>query len=298
MAGLQAFLAFVETVKRGSFAAAARSLGLSASTVAKSVARLEADLGLRLFHRSTRQVVLTTEGEELYQRCSRIADEIEALHDEAAGARARPSGTLRLSAPVVLGRQRVVPALAELRRRHPQLGVELELADRQVDVLADRLDGALRVGPLADSALAARRVGEHHIVTVAAPAYLARRGTPGTPEELAPHDCLLFRSPSSGRTRPWAFAGGVTATLGDAATLAINDGEALVAAACAGMGLAQVPDYMVAEAIARGALVEVLADRRPPPLPISLVYPSARQPPPRLRAFIELLCGPMAPVVN
>lgn len=290
MAGLQTYLAFTETVRHGSFAEAARRLGLSASAVAKSVARLEEDLGVRLFQRTTRQVSLTSEGQTLYERVCRIADEIEALHDEASGARAEPTGTLRLNAPVVLGRMLILPALAALRRRHPALAMEVELSDRQVDIVGERVDAALRIGPLADSTLSARRIGQHQIVVIAAPHYLEQHGQPATPADLAGHACLRFRMPSSGRVRPWDFiVDGSLLELNPPSAVTINDGEALVAAVAEGVGLAQVPDYMTTRAIEAGRVVEVLAAFRPPPLPISLVYPSARRITPRLRALMEAL---------
>lgn len=290
MAGLQTYLAFAETVRHGSFAEAARTLGLSASAVAKSVARLEEDLGVRLFQRTTRQVSLTSEGQALYERVCRIADEIEALHDEASGARAEPTGTLRLNAPVVLGRMLIPPALAALRRRHPALAMEVELSDRQVDIVGERVDAALRIGPLADSTLSARRIGQHQIVVIAAPHYLEQHGQPATPADLAGHACLRFRMPSSGRVRPWDFiVDGSLLELNPPSAVTINDGEALVAAVAEGVGLAQVPDYMTTRAIEAGRVVEVLAAFRPPPLPISLVYPSARRITPRLRALMEAL---------
>ena len=157
MAGLQAFLAFTETAKHGGFAGAAREMGLSASAVAKSVGRLEEDLGLRLFHRTTRQVTLTSEGHELYARCRRIVGEIEALRDEAAGARSEPTGTLRLSAPVVLGRLFVVPALAALTQRYPRLALDIAFSDRYADLIKEGLDAVVRVGHLPDSSLVARQ---------------------------------------------------------------------------------------------------------------------------------------------
>jgi DNA-binding transcriptional LysR family regulator len=290
MAGLQTFLAFAETAKRGSFAAAARELGLSASAVAKAVARLEDHLGLRLCHRTTRQVALTSDGHELYERCRRIVDEIEALRDDAAGARAEPSGTLRLSVPLTLGRAVVVPAVAALARRHPKLGVDIALSDRYVDLVKEGLDAALRIGHLPDSSLVAQRVGEQSLVVCGAPGYLAARGTPRTPADLDGHACLAFRVPSTGRLRPWQFHGdGREWTFVPPASVAMDDGEALVVAAAEGLGLLQVPEYMAAAELRSGRLVEVLARYRSPPLPIAVVYPSTRRVTPRLRALIELL---------
>ena len=290
MTGVQGFLAFAETVKRGSFAEAARSLGLSPSAVAKNVARLEADLGLRLFHRTTRQVTLTSDGHDLYERCRRIVDEIEALRDDASGARAEPSGTLRLNAPVVIGRTMVVTALAALVRRYPKVALEVGFSDRYVDLVKEGLDAVVRVGHLADSTLVARPIGTQSLVVCGSRGYLKERGTPKRPGDLDAHACLVFRNPSTGRPRPWQFDnGGRELDYSPTSAIVLNDGEALVAAAAEGMGLVQVPDYMAAEAIRRGRLVEVLARYRAAPLPISVVYPSTRRVTPRLRALIEAL---------
>jgi LysR family transcriptional regulator, regulator for bpeEF and oprC len=288
--GVQAFLAFAETVKRGSFAEAARELGLSASAVAKSVGRLEVDLGLRLFHRTTRRVALTSEGRELYERCKRIVGEIEALRDDASGARAEPSGTLRLNAPLVLGRTLVVPALGALVRRYPKIALEVGFSDLYIDPVAEGLDAIVRIGHLSDSTLVARHIGDQTLVVVAAPRYLKPRTLPKNPANLARHVCLVFRIPSTGRPRPWQFRDGRgLVEFLPTSPVVMNDGEALVAAAAAGMGLIQVPEYMTVDEKRRGRVVEVLKRYRPPPLPISLVYPSARGVTPRLRALIEAL---------
>lgn len=292
MAGMTAFLAFAETAKRGSFAGAARELGLSPSAVAKAVARLEADLGLRLFHRTTRQVSLTGDGTELHERCRRVVDEMEALRDEAQGVRGAPRGTLRMNMPITWGRLFAVPRLAALAARHPDLRLELSFSDRYVDLVREGLDAVVRVGRLADSGLVARRIGEQHMVVVASPAYLRARGTPRHPDELASHDCLAFRLPSSGRLRPWQFGTGRQAIEhAPQARCVFDDGEALVEAAACGMGLIQLPDYMAAADLRAGRLVEVLTALRPPPLPISLVLPSARQMTPRIRVLVQALAG-------
>lgn len=289
MTGVQTFLAFAVTVKRGSFAEAARELGLSASAVAKSVGRLEVDLGLRLFHRTTRRVTLTSEGREVYERCRRIVDEIEALRDDASGARAEPSGTLRLNAPIVLGRQVVVPALAVLVRRYPKIALEVGFSDRYVDLIGEGLDAVVRIGHLRDSTLVARRISEQTLIVIAAPRYLETRDVPKTPADLAAHLCLVFRNPSTGRARSWQFHDHRPFEFVPASPVVMNDGEALVAAVAEGMGLIQVPEYMAADELRRGRVVEVLKRYRPPALPISLVYPSTRRVTPRLRALVEAL---------
>jgi LysR family transcriptional regulator, regulator for bpeEF and oprC len=290
MTGFQGFFAFAETARRGSFAGAARELGLSPSAVAKSVARLEQDLGLRLFHRTTRQVTLTGEGQELFERCRRLVDEIEGIRAEAEGVRGKPSGTLRLSVPTTFGKRVVVPALARLAARYPGLSFEVGFSDRWVDLVQQGLDAVVRIGELGDSTLVARRLGEQSLVTCASRSYLRKRGTPKTPSDLDQHDCLVFRLPSSGRPRAWQFRDGRrTLEFVPPTRCVMNDGEAIVAAATLGAGIAQVPDYMCAEVLGSGRLDEVLAAHRPKPMPISLVYPSARHVTPRLRALLEAL---------
>lgn len=290
MTGLQALAAFTETARSGSFAAAARALGLSPSAVAKAVQRFERDVGLRLFHRTTRQVSLTADGRELHARCERIIEELDALRAQAEGVRGEPAGLLRIDVPSTLGKLEVVPLLAQLRARHPKLQFEVGFSDRYVDLVKEGIDAAVRIGPLADSTLTARPLGEQALLTVAAPRYLRRDpGPPQRPGDVEGHACLLFRNPSSGRLRPWQFRDGRSALeFAPPACCVFNDGEALVAATCAGIGIAQVPDYMAREALRAKALVEVLRTYRPPPLPISLVYPSGRHVPPRLRVLIDL----------
>jgi DNA-binding transcriptional LysR family regulator len=290
MAGLQAFVAFTETAKHGGFAGAARELGVSPSAVAKNVARLEADLGVRLFLRTTRKVALTGEGRELYERCRRIVEEIDALRDDAAGARAEAGGTLRLNVPITFGKHVIVPRLAELVRRHPRVVLDVSFTDRYADIVGEGLDAAVRVGPLADSSMVARPFARHVLLVCASPHHLREHGAPRTIEALARHRCLVARLPTSKRLRGWRFArDGRTVEVSPTPAAVFDDGEALVAAAAASMGFVQVPDYMAADAMERGELVEVLKRFRPPPLDISLVYPSARRLTPRLKALIAVL---------
>lgn len=290
MPALQQFLAFAQTARRSSFAAAARDLGSSPSTVAKGVARLEASLGVKLFHRTTRQVSLTADGERLFHRCERLLAEFEQLQADAAGSRSQPSGTLRVDLPILYGRRHVLPILADLRRAHPALVFEVRLQDGFSDLVREGIDLAVRMGTLRDSSLVARRIDTQHLVLVGSPAYLGARGTPRTPQDLAAHDAIVFRMPTSGRNRPWQFRQGRRLLeIQPAATVQINDTEGLASAALLGLGLCQLPDNIVAPELASGALVEVLADRRPPPMPISAVVPSGRLIPPRVRVLLEAL---------
>jgi LysR family transcriptional regulator, regulator for bpeEF and oprC len=290
MQGLQQLLAFAQTARRGSFAAAARDLGGSPSTLAKSVARLETTLGVKLFHRTTRQVCLTANGERLFHRCERVLTEFEDLQADAAGARVAPSGTLRVDLPIFYGRRFVMPLLAALQQEHPALTLEVRLQDGFADLVRDGIDLAVRMGELRDSSLVARRIDAQHLVMVASPAYLQAKGTPRRLEELAGHRAVAFRMPGSGRSRPWQLRQGRRVVeLHPVHSLQITDTEGLGTATRLGMGLCQLPDYIVQDELARGELVEVLPACRPPPMPISAVVPSGRLVPPRVRVLLDAL---------
>ena len=290
MHGLQQFIAFAETAKHGSFAAAAREQGLAPSTLAKAVARLESGLGVKLFHRTTRQVALTPDGERLFQRCQRVLMEIENLQAEASGTQTMPSGVLRVEMPVFYGRRFVMPLLANLLRRFPALRLEARLADVQADLVRDNIDLAVRIGRLHDSTLVAKRVDRQGLCLCASPAYLAARGTPRRIEDLSAHAAVVFRLPTTGRDRPWQFRQrGIAVELNPQPVVRVNETEGLLEALKLDLGLCQVPDLLVATELLRGELVEVLPSCRPEPMPISIVYPSGRLLPARVRVAIEAL---------
>ncbi|HSV45756.1 MAG TPA: LysR family transcriptional regulator [Ramlibacter sp.] len=290
MASLELFVSFASAARHASFASAARELGVSPSAVAKNVARLEAQMGVRLFHRTTRQVTLSPDGEELFTRCQRILEEVESLEAAAAGARTQLGGTLRVDMPVAYGRQVVLPVLTRLRQRHPELKIDARFSDQVVDIIREGLDAAVRIGPLNESGLVGRMFDQQVLWTCASPGYLRRHGQPETPDGLAAHTCLLFRLPSSGRDRPWQYRQGKRdQALVPESAMRLGDGEALVQAAAAGMGLVQVPSYIAEQQVRRGKLVEVLQAYRPAPQPISLVYPSHRHIPLRVRALADAL---------
>jgi DNA-binding transcriptional LysR family regulator len=282
--------AFDEAARQRSFAKAARELGLSPSAVTKSVLRLEQQLRLRLFQRTTRRVALTQEGEAFHARCRRVLDELAELSQVAAEAARAPSGTLRIDVPITYGKKVIVPLAARLAARHPELRLDLRLSDQFADVIGSGVDAVVRVGEVADTRLVARRIGQQQLAVFGAPGYLKRRGRPRRPQDIEAHDCLLFQMPTSGRYRPWEFLlKRRPLALQPAPRHAMNDGEGLVRAACEGLGLIQVPDYMAEEAVEAGLLEEVLAGYRPKPMPISVVFPTSRHMPPRLRAFIDAL---------
>lgn len=297
MHGLQSLLAFAETAKRGNFAAASRELGCTPSTLAKAVARLEAQLRVRLFHRTTRRVTLTADGERLFSRCQRVVAEFQMLQEEASGTRNDPSGTLRINMPVSLGRMVMLPLLARLAADHPALAIEARFSDLYVDLVKEGVDVAIRTGELQDSTLVARRFGSQELLLFAAPSYLSRTGTPRSLEALRSHTAVLFRVPSTGRDRPWHFrVRGRSVTFLPSSRVRVDDGEAIVGAAALGLGIGQVPHYMVTRELAAGTLVELLPSLRPSPMPVWAVMPSGRMLPARVRALLDLLAH-SAPVL-
>lgn len=290
MTSLDLIVSFASAARHASFARAARELGVSPSAVAKNVARFETQLGMRLFHRTTRQVTLSQDGAEIYARCMRILEDVDSLEAAATEARSGARGTLRIDMPTTYGRQVVLPVLTKLIARHPGLNVDARFSDHVVDVVKEGLDAAVRIGPLADSGLVGREFDKQLVCTYASPAYLARHGEPGSPDQIDRHACVVFRMPSSGRDRAWQFRSGRRdLSLTPRGSMRLGDGEALVQAAAAGLGLVQVPTYLADRDVKRGRLVEVLRKYRPPALPISLVYPSNRHIPLRVRALANAL---------
>lgn len=290
MPGLQQYIAFAETARHGGFARAAREAGVTPSTMAKAVARLEQSLGVKLFHRTTRQVRLTPDGERLYLRCQRVLAEVADLQAEATGTQGAPAGVLRVDAPVHYGKHFVMPILAGLLREHPALQLDLRLSDALVDVVREGVDLAVRIGRLRDSTLIARRIDQQHLVLCASAAYLRRSGTPRRVEELQPHQAIVFRLPSSGRDRPWQLRQrGAPVELQPQAAVRINETEALITALRLNLGICQVPDLLIRDELASGQLVELLPSCRPEPMPINLVYASGRLMPARVRVAIAAL---------
>lgn len=290
MVGFDLLVSFASAARHASFAGAARELGLSPSAVAKNVARLEAQLGMRLFHRTTRQVVLSQDGADVYERCQRILEEVESLDAVANEARSGARGTLRIDMPTVYGRQVVLPVLIKLKERHPDLKIDARFSDSYVDIVKEGLDAAIRIGPLNDSTLVGRQFDQQFVCTYASPAYLTRHGEPKSPQELDRHICVMFRMPSTGRDRPWQFRSGKrNLSLMPESGMRLGDGDALIAAAVAGYGLVQTPSHLAEQDVKRGKLVEVLEKYRAPAMPISLVYPSHRHVPLRVRVLAEAL---------
>ena len=258
--------------------------------MAKSVARLETALGVKLFHRTTRQVSLTADGERLFHRCERVLAEIDDLQADAAGTRTAPTGTLRVDLPMYYGRRFVLPLLAALQRAHPALTLEVRLQDRFADLVRDGIDLAVRLGELNDSTLVARRIDAQRLLLVASPDYLRQHGTARRLEDLSGHRAVAFRLATSGRSRPWQLRQGRRPIeMFPVHAIQLSDTEALGTAAKLGMGLCQLPDDIVQDDLASGDLVELLLGLEPPPMPISAVVPSGRLVPPRVRVALAAL---------
>ena len=287
---LSGLAAFSVTVEAGSFAAAGRKLGLSASAVGKAVERLEQRLGLRLLNRTTRSLALTGEGEILYQYVVRILKDLQEAERELQLAQKTPRGRLKISVPTVLGRKVVLPALRDFQDQFPDVTIDIHLDDVKVDLIDGGYDLVLRLGDLEDSSLLARRVGPHRFTTCASPDYLAKRGTPLTPNDLAAHCCIHYRFPTTGRAEVWAFKSDRPSHPVQPA-IVLNDGEALAAAAIGGLGIIQAPDYLVSEDVAQGRLVPVLEPFTDERGSIWLVWPPMHAQVPRVRAFIDFIAG-------
>ena len=284
---LIAMRVFNRVAERGSFAQAADELDISRAAASAHVAALEKHLGARLLNRTTRRVSLTAEGADFLKRSQRILDELRDAEETLRGTRSKPQGQLRVDVPVAFGRYLLVPALPDFTRRYPDIDLDIRLNDRVVDLVAERVDVALRVGPLRQTGLVARRVGQMNIVTCAAPSYLAEHGEPRTPDDLRGHR-LLGLTPAGGGSPDWTFPPPYTSRrLKLHFAMQFNSAEAPLVAAAAGLGIAHTGDLLVAEYVARGELKLILEDYVFPGPPMSLVYPSAGHQSAKVRVFSD-----------
>ena len=275
---------FVQVADSGSFSATGRQLGLSSSAVGKSVARMEARLGARLFQRSTRHLALTDEGEKFLQRCKRILAEVEAAERELSAATGVPSGRLRISLPRYSGL--FEPAIAAFMLAYPAIELDLDFSDAMVNVISDGYDAVVRTGELQDSGLTRRKLCTFRRRMVASPAYLARHGLPGHPSELASHRRLHYRFPATGRLEAWPLA---DAAAPPAPGMVCNSVEIRVHLAVQGQGIAYLPAFTVQRELAAGRLESVLDAHTQAYTAFWLLWPASRHTPPRLRVFIDFL---------
>ncbi|MFC0338909.1 DNA-binding transcriptional regulator, LysR family [Kushneria avicenniae] len=282
--------AFVASAGAGSFTAAARTLGMTPSGVAKSVSRLEARIGLKLLHRTTRQISLTPEGKAYLGACRQAIGELDEMEAALASDVADPLGRVRITMPAAFGRRHVLPSLFELARCHPGLDLCVSLTERTLDLVAEGLDLAVRIGELDDDGdLVARRLGTERLVTCAAPAYLGQSAAIASPEDLRYHDCIV--GPPRAATSSWVFHTPEREVTRQALRVRhqFNDGESMLAAALAGCGVIQMPTWLVGEYLHDGRLIPVLEDVDGCELPIHAVWPKSAFLPPRVRVVIDLL---------
>ena len=286
IAGVQLFIRVVET---GSFSKAAGELGITQPTATKAVAAMEARLGARLLHRSTRGVTTTEVGALYYEKCKRIAHDIEEADNLAALLQSDVSGNLRISTSVGFGRRVMVPVVLRYMHEHPNVSIDLSFEDRYVNLVEQGIDLAVRMGRLADSTLGARYLGMNPWTMVASPAYLRARGTPRAPKDLAKHSCLIY-STVQGDER-WSF----TAPSGDEVSVAVkgplrsNNLSTLLAAARASMGLAVLPWYVARESVEERVVQPIMADHVLPAQEMHAVFPSPKLVPSKVTSFIAFL---------
>ncbi len=283
----EAWAIFACVVEHRSFSGAAGAIGVSKATVSKAIARLEAQLGTALFHRTSRRLTLTDSGTALAERAGRILAEAQAAEEAAIDSAKAPSGMVRIAAPITFGIRFVADAIAELLVEHPGIQIDLRLSDARVDIVADGFDIALRIADLPDSSLRARRLAPIKARVVAAPSYLAEHGTPRHPADLAHHACFLYANAIGA----WQFrkADGEEAAVRPAGPLITDNGDAMMPALLAGLGIARLPDFIIDRELADGRLVEILSDWSPMNVALHLLTPPSTLRPARVELVIEFL---------
>ena len=287
MTDLEDLRSFIEVVESGGFNRAAKRLGLSKSIVSRRIARLESELGARLLSRTTRGISPTEAGLEFKARGERILADLEEARDAVAQKGGGVVGRLRLSAPLTFGVRHVAPVLTDLACRYPKLELDVSYSDRIADLIGDRLDAAVRIGTLRDSSLIARRIAPVRGSLVASPDYIARHGQPERPDDLTRHECLIY----TGQADPvWQFASGKrVVSVRPSGRLRSDNGEALLQWAVAGLGIAHLPSFLVADAVESGSLVPLLQSHAAPEFGIFVVRPPGLHVPAKVRVLIDAL---------
>jgi len=288
MEDFSAISSFVRVVEAKSFRAAAAQLGMTPSGVSRAVSRLEEHIGVRLLFRSTRALNLTDDGESFYRRCKDILADLGEAVESLGYARTKPRGKLRVAMNVSIGRAGLIPNLADFEARYPDIRLELAMSERNIGLIEEGIDCAIRMGELEDSNLVARKLGYFSNVLCASPAYLARHGTPTCLDDLKQHQCINYVYPTSGRAYQWQFdSPNGPVTLDVDAHLLINDGESVIQAAMAGLGIIQVPHWLAAGPIGHGKLQVIMEDTISAGSPVWIVYPQKKHLSARVHAFID-----------
>ena len=286
---VEAMRVFLRVAELASFTQAADSLGLPKASISAAVQQLEAELGTRLLHRTTRKVQLTQDGQTFYERCQDLLADIDELKTlfQASGAELR--GRIRVDMSIGIARKVVVPRLAEFLQAHPKIDIELSSTDRRVDLVREGFDCVIRVGTLTDSNVIARPIGEYLQLNCVSPGYLAKHGQPQTLADLAAHQLVHYVPTLGGKSAGFEYvdADGEQRSIAMSGAITVNNSEAYLAACFAGLGIIQVPDGAVREHLARGELLEILPQYRAAPMPISLLYANRRHLPKRVKAFMD-----------
>jgi len=291
-----ALTVFTRVVEQGSFVRAADKLGLSTSAVSRHVSDLEAHLATRLLNRTTRRLSLTESGQAFHERCVQLLADLAEAEEATSATTLVPRGTLRLTSAITFGIRHLAPALADFTALHPQVDFDVELSDRTVDIVEEGLDLAVRIGSIGSQALIARKLATTQMVLVAAPSYLARRGTPRTHADLAAHACLTYEYLAGRNVWRLRDRAGVEHSVRVGGAAHANNGQFLAALAAAGVGIALEPDFIVAPEIRAGSLVPVLPDYAAPTSDIVVAYPSRRHLSAKVRVFVDFLARRFAGV--
>lgn len=283
-------LEFVETLRTGSFTAAGAKLGLTGSAVGKSVTRLEQRLGTKMLHRTTRSLTPTQEGQHLFEGWVAILDEIAALEQGVVAGSGSVSGRMNIHLPAAFGRRHVMPLLSRLAKQYPQLELSVSFTERRINLIDEGVDLVVRIGTLEDDAdLVARRLGQQRLVICASPEYLERYGTPQTPAELTQHDCIIGSRRNNQPAWLLKDARGQLFSQVIRARYDYSDGDAMVLGTLDGLGLSQLPTWLVQDHIQRGELITVLDNHAGAEMPIHAVWPRSRYLQPRQRVVIDSL---------
>ena len=287
---IELFRIFIRVAENGSFVRTAEALNRPVSTVSAAIRELESRLDTRLLHRTTRSVSLTSDGSAFYTRCQTVVQDVEEAVNLFRYDSGQVAGTVRVDVPGRAGRLIVVPALPDFFARYPLIDIALGVTDRSINLAEEGTDCAVRVGPLTDSGMVARHIGDMKLINVASASYLAAFGTPVSPERLAGHCAVGYASPTSGRRTRWEWQSGTEIRSVEVAhRLSVNSAEAYIAACVAGMGLIQIPAYDVQDLLADGTLREVMPDWLPAALPVNLLYPHRRHLSKPLQLFMAWL---------
>ena len=286
MEGFGAIPVFVAVVENSGFSAAARTLGISKSAVSKRINKLEAQLGVRLLHRTTRKLSLTEAGERYFEHASRALAAAGQAEDAVTELQGEPQGNLKISSPMSFGRLHVAPLIPKLLQRHPKLQIDLVMDDRKVDLVAGGFDVAIRAGNLPDSTLIARKLAPLRQVLCASPDYVDRYGRPGTPAELSSHNCVLYSYSSD--ANEWTLIGeGGPENVTVSGSYQVNNSEALLEALREGVGIGRLPTFVAGPDLKTGRLVTLFESYRIPEFTIYAVFPERQYLPAKVRAFLD-----------